>query len=447
MNLLLVRHAKAEKIGADMELVRHGRWTEEDQELSDSIRELTEEGISEFKDSIFVIRDLLIGRKSIIWSSSKVRADQTAKIIGEALDIEDILYFDFLATGDFQELKKELSMNDEEKTIIAVGHEPFLTEWLMKILDLEIDIKKGQIISISLEGKNLEKSRLQWIKTPKKRIEYYEIPSINKGTVSADIKDLAFYYIQRIISIKENFIKNPGDTGATHQIRVSIRSLRSIISFIKSYFEANKYEGYQNVLREMAQKFLFIRQFDVIIKEWESIIKENEAYLEDGGVLLKLLKEERLKEERIVLEWLEKEDVLPVLSDILSWIKSFDEGLEKDEVEDFFEKRLGKYIDDINKGLVNLSGPNLEEIHSLRIKCKKARYIIENLEKTKKNIKLTKKYKRLQDDLGLICDTIVNKSFLNKLVKNNKIDGLEYQVGIFIGYQISQASNVLKKLM
>ncbi len=447
MKLILVRHAKAVTREVDMELLRHGKITGMDLDIDDSLRELTEEGINEFIESINSISNLLSHlKKPIIWSSSLVRADQTARIIGEALGIKDISYFNFLANGDFNEFKNELLSQDKDSTIIAVGHQPYLSDWVSSLLKEDMEFKKGQIVSIKLEVENLEDGALEWVKLPNKQIKYYEIPTIKKGAFSHDLKEVAAYYIQRILIMRENFIKNPADTLAAHQFRVSIRSLRSIISFIKVYFDTDKYEEYQDILRKMAQKFLYIRQFDVIIGEWEDILQENQEYLWNRNVLHQLLKDERFKEEKLVYEWMINEDISMVLSQILSWVRAFDDGLEPEEVENYFEKRLNKNINRVNRGIDSVDYSQLKEVHALRIKCKKARYILENLENTKKNIRLAKKYKSLQDDLGLICDTMVNKSFLDKLVLNNKIDGLEYEVGIFIGYEIKQASNVVARL-
>ncbi len=448
MKLVLVRHAKAVNRAVDMEVIRHGGITGMEHENDDYLRGLTEEGINEFRESINSIRDLLIHmEKPIIWSSSKVRADQTARIISETLNIDDISYFNFLANGDYEEFIKQLLMQARDNTIIAVGHEPFLSDWILRILGQEMTVKKGQIICINFEEKNLVSASLEWIKEPKREIEYYKVPNIKKGSFSTDIKNVAAYYTQRILLMRDNFIKSPEDVVAVHQFRVSIRSLRSIMSFIKSYLDIEKYEAYQNILREMAQRFLYIRQYDVIIKEWEAIIEENVEYLGQRKVFLQVLKKERLKEQDIAFKWIINEDISHGLSEILSWIWSFDDGLDTDETEDYFDRRLEKILNRVNKGMITVDYSKLEEVHSLRIQCKKARYVLENLQQTNKNIKLSKKYKVLQDDLGLICDTMVNKSFLDKLIENNKIDGIEYEVGIFIGYQMNHASSVIKRLM
>ncbi|NLJ70502.1 MAG: hypothetical protein GX328_03435 [Clostridiaceae bacterium] len=115
MNIILVRHAKAEH--------SFGK--------TDRERNLTPEGIRMFETKAQVLAEKLSGQEDIvIWSSPANRAQETADIIAENLqtraarDVEQSIYY-----GDFEDIFSKFELLDLATTLIIVGHQPSLSYW------------------------------------------------------------------------------------------------------------------------------------------------------------------------------------------------------------------------------------------------------------------------------------------------------------------------------
>ncbi|MGO4987094.1 SixA phosphatase family protein [Gallicola sp. Sow4_E12] len=121
--------------------LRHG-IAEEKGNVDDFDRKLTPKGIEKLNKYLPYLAAYLEKKDPEIWSSPKVRADETAQLLKENLFETEIIYKDFIASGDLGKLDEELSQT-EEKTIVLVGHEPFLSAWTREITGEEVVIKKG----------------------------------------------------------------------------------------------------------------------------------------------------------------------------------------------------------------------------------------------------------------------------------------------------------------
>jgi len=120
-------------------LMRHGKSSWKDEDLSDHERPLKKRGR---KDSKRIAKEL--GKKDlipdIILSSTAVRARETVGIIVEKLDYQkQVLFSDELYMGEPQVFINILSkLNNDYNTVLLVGHNPGLEAYL-QIIDGEIE--------------------------------------------------------------------------------------------------------------------------------------------------------------------------------------------------------------------------------------------------------------------------------------------------------------------
>jgi phosphohistidine phosphatase len=120
-------------------LMRHGKSSWKDSDLSDHERPLKKRGRKDSKTMAKVIEenDLI---PDLILSSTATRALQTAEIVAESLDLEDqVVTFDFLYMGephDFVEALRRLG--DDVEVAMIVAHNPGLEAYL-QIIDGEIE--------------------------------------------------------------------------------------------------------------------------------------------------------------------------------------------------------------------------------------------------------------------------------------------------------------------
>lgn len=111
-------------------LFRHGIAEPYDPALPDADRTLTQRGIertTQAAQGLLRIAD----RPDAILTSPKIRAVQTAAIVGDALDVNPEIC-PVLATGSAHDIALMLRGRSEERLMI-VGHEPYLSQ-LIEVL-------------------------------------------------------------------------------------------------------------------------------------------------------------------------------------------------------------------------------------------------------------------------------------------------------------------------
>ena len=162
MNCFFLRHAKAAPRSAKYR--------------PDSKRPLTREGEKTMRDVARGIRKLDVSFDLII-SSPYLRALHTAEILAEEFDSKKLFVTDHLAadadpagvvdeiTGSFAALK----------SIVLVGHEPFLSGLISVLLTGErgmvIDFKKAALCKLTVDDLRFGKcASLDWLLTPRQLV-------------------------------------------------------------------------------------------------------------------------------------------------------------------------------------------------------------------------------------------------------------------------------------
>ncbi len=147
-------------------LYRHGMAEDKDETESDDLRSLSIRGKNLLKKSVLGFEKMLDTHNNVkIYSSPKVRAKETAEMLSQELDLNDLEYLDFLGTGGSVRLLRELI--DEIKpgdTAIIVGQQPFLSLWSQELSGTFLRFKKGTAACFRFpdEGEGETKAELRW---------------------------------------------------------------------------------------------------------------------------------------------------------------------------------------------------------------------------------------------------------------------------------------------
>jgi phosphohistidine phosphatase len=156
MQLLIVRHAIAVPRGAA--------------DIPDADRPLTAEGEARFREAARGLAKL-VERPDVILTSPWLRARQTARIAAAAwgrLQPEETAA---LAGGSFAEQAAVLDRFPAEAIVTVVGHEPFLSALLARILDSRhedrLTFKKGGAALVDVPGRLAEGGSLVFFLPPK----------------------------------------------------------------------------------------------------------------------------------------------------------------------------------------------------------------------------------------------------------------------------------------
>ena len=157
-------------------LIRHGIAEEQSFDGSDAARSLTREGSQKTKRCAKGLATI-IDPPSVILTSPKIRAEQTAQIFSKVLDCPT-QNLDALANNDLPPILAALAARDEE-AIALVGHQPTLG-CLLEYLCFNrltpkprgdfVDLKKAGIACIHIQRRDKKlilPALLHWIVTPK----------------------------------------------------------------------------------------------------------------------------------------------------------------------------------------------------------------------------------------------------------------------------------------
>lgn len=399
-------------------LVRHGRAKRRERNSEDSKRPLTKTGKDQIHNVIHSIKNLIPDTEIAIWSSPVLRASETAQIISNLLKVKEIEYLEFLAGAPHSVFLENLKNIDQSKTLIIVGHEPYLSEWSFILCGTKLQFKKGTAGVFHTNDVSEFKGKLKLL--------VHANQCTAKTGYNKNYDLVLLKYIDEARALQHTYLSTPNDVECIHHIRVKIRQLRCTLSFMKPLLKNKDYLILQKKLKDIALRFSYTRELDVINKEWDSIKKENQ------GALNAVLKSERKKENLNVFNYISDGNMNIELLEISNLI----EAINTDEfhMSAFADKRLKSWYKKADKLCRSIDFDNIKAIHNLRVHIKKLRYL-------KDSLKITcKKYEgwnleEMQESLGIICDAFQNISLLQSFNDKHGSAELSYETGILIEYE------------
>ena len=90
-------------------------------------------------------------QKPHIWSSPALRAQETAQPLADVLKLSGTQLQEFIYTGEFEKLTVALEeLPQATETLLVVGHEPTLSNWIHKLTGETVKMKKGPMASVTL---------------------------------------------------------------------------------------------------------------------------------------------------------------------------------------------------------------------------------------------------------------------------------------------------------
>ncbi len=159
MNLILVRHAEAVKLG-------------EEGSTTDAERPLSELGRSHAAKLAQVFAERGIAPGAVV-TSGLVRATQTAEplvslLVGEA---KELAVCGHLAPDQYRPKKlTRFVLGLDQQSVVLVGHNPDLSAYLAWLVGAEnsaFDLAKGAAVFVEFDGEPEKgEGRLQWLVTP-----------------------------------------------------------------------------------------------------------------------------------------------------------------------------------------------------------------------------------------------------------------------------------------
>ena len=218
--------------------------------------------------------------------------------------------------------------------------------------------------------------------------------------------------LQSVHNRINKYLKKP-NAKQIHDIRTSIRRLDATFSTLpKRYRNGSSLSKYVLQCKELFKINSEIRDFDIIIEKLQKYPSsgQKDNIIED----LKKTKLARLQRAKTIAVPLKSIDTGTILDEL---------GVTEKELQKRFIKIVSRLISTIDSIFpVVLSNPQaLEELHDLRIACKKLRYMLELLPNNNKLAAQTREsLKKIQDSLGSIHDSDFTIGYLKSLSQSSK---------------------------
>ena len=131
-------------------LLRHGEAEPHDVRPDDE-RELTDRGRAQSRAAGAALAALRV-EIHLAFTSPKVRARDTALLACEALGIQPVEHKALAAGFDADEALALLAAAGADQRVLVVGHEPDLSQVVYDLGGGRIDMKKGGIAALRLDG-------------------------------------------------------------------------------------------------------------------------------------------------------------------------------------------------------------------------------------------------------------------------------------------------------
>ena len=277
-------------------------------------------------------------------------------------------------------------------------------------------------------------------------------------TVSDGFRKITDNALQQMNQSLELLTEDPKDPECLHQLRVSIRNIRSVLFLFRPSINREDYNRINQYLRQWHRETNEIRELDVMkehLQEWIKNLERPEQANWMTNEVEKILGHKK--------KWLETQinegKMTPKMLEAWHMLEKLMHELSEDVVEkpakDFIDKRLNKLIRGFNQQAKKASIHNREELHRLRIRGKKIRYSIQNIQfgadqkkhRNKSLRKALKVAKKLQDLLGDIHDCHCEINWMRYLASNRNTSLEEIEcLGRYEGWQFSKQYRLEEKL-
>ena len=251
-------------------LVRHAKAKSRDEGLDDLQRPLTKAGRKALEATLVpvaklakeLVRDAAADAPEgvaavAVWSSEAVRACETAEQVTKRLmkNAEPELR-PCLTEQNLERFAADLDASDSP-LVIAVGHNPFMERALAELTDCQLALGVGSIAAVQLPAAEQSWSRQLRGSTgiavaPENRARLLwlvEGVPTRPFKVALSVEETVSKTAKTVAERLQGFLDDPDDVETLHKLRVSIRTLRSLVGFLEPFLDKKQAKGMQRELR------------------------------------------------------------------------------------------------------------------------------------------------------------------------------------------------------
>lgn len=425
--LVLMRHGEAERFAASGD---------------DADRALTKAGCRALRARLPQLVCLLDANSPIrVWTSPLVRARQTACLLSPFLGEEEPSVHPLLASGDIEGFLDEVACCDD-RTVMAVGHNPFVEQLAVRLGAVVLPFGKGALASFRLAD-DAASGELLW---------FVQGPRAGRWETLLSLEDAFAHTARRVWKARKRFLSRPDDPKRLHAFRISIRTMRSLLSFAEP-FQGKSWSGsLQKDLRSMVRQTSRLRDLDVLCNRAREASRLVAEPLSEGAKEPQLPTDssasgsaaEGLEAVLVQMRDGERDRVVAALGGRrlrraarrvrrlgrnVMWCKRVErEGLAKKGLRARFLEVVAVFQSDCE----DLDPSDFVALHSLRKKAKLLRYVANELGPLigEEAEELVRQMASLQDELGSVCDAWASRQTIASIDKSLLTESGSRELGL-----------------
>jgi phosphohistidine phosphatase len=371
-------------------LLRHGAAEKINETMTDRDRKLVDKGV---KRTLRIASELLwiLPKPVTLYSSPLTRTNETAEILSHTIGDLPIHLSDDLESGDY---KTFLGSLDTDGTVIAVGHEPHLSNWLFELTDIKVDFKKSAFAIFEIKKEAIAfLTYVRYVDIERTLMDHSYFHSL------AQIREL----------ISQSWLDNP---HTLHRYRVRLKHIETLLDHLKLADHEIYDEPLHQALKIQIQASEPLRELDASIER----IAKDQILSESMKALFDAL---RTEQRAICDEALKTQPFVPdfQLRSFVLLNRYYGVKKRKSLIRKMFEHLLGQIDTLIDK----MDHESIDEIYELSRLVKKVVFTADMELKTindkyQKIIDFSRDFKELLDDF---LDYVQDYNWLKQAISNH----------------------------
>ena len=246
-------------------------------------------------------------------------------------------------------------------------------------------------------GASCNGARLLW---------FVQGPQSQRWKARAAIEDKVQAGCDAVEARLEAFLASPDDVETLHKLRVSIRTLRSLLAFASPFLRRKAHKALQRNLRDVVVQTSRLREYDVLLKQAADLTVPAEE-------LCAAVRLARESERDQVVRALSSKETARALAFVRKGVERMpwtDRVKREGVVLEQACQRFDEMACTVDEGFETVDFADADAVHTLRKQAKRVRYAAENFPEIL-GADVAEEARRMvgvQDRLGAVCDARVN---------------------------------------
>ncbi|MBP1764570.1 MAG: hypothetical protein H6Q65_1628 [Firmicutes bacterium] len=352
-------------------------------------------------------------------------------VVSDGSQIEFVVDLGEILAGGQKEMIAEVELELKKgspSAVLTVGAE------LAKLFPVRVEPRSKYFRALQLAGM-ADTAKEDSSTTPAYRFH-------GKEPAQEELLRLLTALLIEVMNAEEQFSTYSEDPETLHQLRIALRRLRSALSFTKPLLAPEKYEQYQELLRQQGRETGYLREIDVTAASWQEVLRRKSFSVSGRFWLDEVLADERQAAWTKCSAALDKGAATALYLALWAWLAGEIERLEQvnqqndQPLQVFVQGRVRDWLENILQMEKDLDFSDPDSLHALRILGKKLRYMLEIFsDLLDRTSKLTERLKKLQDGLGSIRDIQLTAELFKQWLQSRSSRALHRDAGLLMGWQ------------